>query len=516
MRRIIILSLFVASVATAQSVTTDPVGFATTSLLGSSDTFVSSPFTRVPEFVGAISSTTASTITVPGTPWTANQFVYGTQPTQHNHYYVLIGQSATKEGHTYAITGNTTNTLTVATTALDDASGIPASTQITIIPNWTPATVFPASDAGVSFTATTSPPTYQTLIRVPNDSSPGINLPYTNEYYFNSGAWQKLTNGVANGVGDDDALLPDGYFVVRNANGALTKPLTNLGAVLLKKISSPLLTAASPGQDNPVGIVRPLDVALNATGLSGAFGPSDQLLLFNNAQIAFDKTPSATYSYDTHWRLSGDATLADRGSDIIPLGTGFIVRKIGGTSAFWTNPFPVSAVSAVSRKSHTGGVVGTFDVHLPLAGTPGIECRSGGASNDHQIVFTFPIAVTFTSASVTSGTGSVASSAGSGTTGVTVNLTGVTDAQYVTVTLLGVNDGTNTNDVAVRMGVLIGDVNASGRVDGSDVSLIRQQNFQTTFTQNPPTFREDVNASGRIDGRDVSIARQNNFHSLPP
>ena len=64
------------------------------------------------------------------------------------------------------------------------------------------------------------------------------------------------------------------------------------------------------------------------------------------------------------------------------------------------------------------------------------------------------------------------------------------------------------------MGVLVGDVNASGRVDGSDVSLIRQQNFQP-LTQNPPTFREDVNVSGRIDGTDVSIARQQNFTFLP-
>ena len=55
--------------ASAQvTVTTDPVGFTTTSLLGSSDSFVSIPFTRPPEFIGGIASTTmpgAITVAVP-------------------------------------------------------------------------------------------------------------------------------------------------------------------------------------------------------------------------------------------------------------------------------------------------------------------------------------------------------------------------------------------------------------------------------------------------------------------
>jgi len=41
-----------ATFASAQvKLTTDPVGFTATTLLGSSDTFVSIPFTRPPEFV---------------------------------------------------------------------------------------------------------------------------------------------------------------------------------------------------------------------------------------------------------------------------------------------------------------------------------------------------------------------------------------------------------------------------------------------------------------------------------
>ena len=115
---------------------------------------------------------------------------------------------------------------------------------------------------------------------------------------------------------------------------------------------------------------------------------------------------------------------------------------------------------------------------------------------------------------VSSGTGSITSAIVQNGDYV-VNLTGVTTAQTITVTLTGISDtaGNSTASLAVPMGVLVGDVNVSRRVDGSDVSLIRQQNFQTISTSN---FREDVNASGRIDGTDVSIARQQNFSVLPP
>jgi uncharacterized protein (TIGR02597 family) len=494
------------SVSSAQTAVTDPVGFTTTSLQTNSDSFVSIPFTRVPEFVGAISSASGGTITVIGNPWSASQFKY-VQGSQPKHYYVLIGASNTKEGHTYAITDNTANSLTVTTTALDDVNGIPANTQMTIIPYWTPATVFPASDANVSFTPTTSPPTYQTLIRVPNYSASGINLPYAPEYYFNNGAWRRVSDA---SDGSDDPLLPDGYFVIRNANGAPTLPLTCLGGVLLKKIAVPLVTAASPGQDSPVSLVRPLDVALNATGLGPAFGPNDQLLVFDNAQQAFNKSPSATYFYDTRWRLAGDVTSADRGNDIIPLGSGFIIRKVGGSTTFWTNSFPVAAAGAVSRKSHAGT---PFDVSLPLFGPPGIECRTSGGTNDYQVLLNFPAAVTFSGASVTSGAGSISGSSGSGTTGVTVNLTGVTTAQRITITLFGVNDGTNTNDIAVRMGVLWGDVTGNGTVSNTDVATVKAQVGAPVSGSN---FRNDVNGNGVISNTDVAAAKAQVGASLPP
>ncbi len=129
----------------------------------------------------------------------------------------------------------------------------------------------------------------------------------------------------------------------------------------------------------------------------------------------------------------------------------------------------VIPTSAASRKTH--GSAGTFDINLPVSGNVGIECRSGGVNNDYQMIVNFAQPVTFSSAAITEGTGSVASSSGSGTTQVIVNLTGVANAQRITVAVFDVNDGTHSGDVGVRMGVLVGDVNGNAVVNASDVSL---------------------------------------------
>jgi hypothetical protein len=176
----------------------------------------------------------------------------------------------------------------------------------------------------------------------------------------------------------------------------------------------------------------------------------------------------------------------------------------------------VQLISVVSTKVH--GSAGTFDVDLPLAGNPGIECRSGGTNGDYTLVLKFAnTLISAGGASLASGTGSISNGMIDSSDGhnYIVSLAGVTNAQYVAVSLSNVTDsaGNFSPAVAGQMGVLLGDVNASGRVDAADVSLVRQQTLQPVTSSN---FRNDINASGRIDAADVSIARQQTLTSLPP
>lgn len=173
--------------------------------------------------------------------------------------------------------------------------------------------------------------------------------------------------------------------------------------------------------------------------------------------------------------------------------------------------FDPALAGAVSRKTHPGA--GTFDVPLPLFGTPGIECRRGqGTSFDnHQVVVTFAAPVTFNLAKVTGGTGSVASTTTGGNQ-VTINLTGVANAQTITITLFDVNDGTGAGNVSIPMSLLLGDTTADGAVNAADIS---QTKSVSGTSANGTTFRRDVTVNGAIDAPDVSLVKSKSGTILP-
>ncbi len=168
----------------------------------------------------------------------------------------------------------------------------------------------------------------------------------------------------------------------------------------------------------------------------------------------------------------------------------------------------VLPVSAESVKSHGATA---FSIPLPLSGPVGIECRSGGATNDYQVVVTFASPVSFSSADITSGTGSV-STAGNVGNQVMANLTGVTNAQTITLALFDVNDGVNSGDVGIRMSVLVGDSTGNGSVNASDVSQVKARSGQPVDATN---FRSDVTANGFINASDVSAVKARSGTSLP-
>jgi hypothetical protein len=176
----------------------------------------------------------------------------------------------------------------------------------------------------------------------------------------------------------------------------------------------------------------------------------------------------------------------------------------------------VPFLGAVSRKTH--GSAGTFDIALPPTGDPGfpgIECRSGGASNDYKIVFTFANPLTSVAGVSITGTGSVSSSAiGAEPHEFIVNLTGVTNAQRFTVTLTGIADtaGNSTASLPSTMGVLIGDTTANRAVNSSDIAQTQSQSGQVV---GPDNFREDVTLNGLINSSDIALVQSKSGTALP-
>jgi hypothetical protein len=183
---------------------------------------------------------------------------------------------------------------------------------------------------------------------------------------------------------------------------------------------------------------------------------------------------------------------------------------------------PLSGV--VSRRTHGGA--GDYDIILTPSAPFAVESRSADANGNYTLVFSFqntlntltPVTSISATATTSSGTVNLPAPTGSlsGTDAhlYTVTVSGVPNASYLVVTLNGVTDSAaNHGNVSAEMGVLLGDVNGSARVDAADVSSVRQQTLQTITTSN---FRNDINTSGRIDAADVSVARQQTLTSLPP
>ena len=185
-------------------------------------------------------------------------------------------------------------------------------------------------------------------------------------------------------------------------------------------------------------------------------------------------------------------------------------------SDFWylddVSVTPVSELSltaAVSRKTH--GAAGTFDINL-LNANFGPECRSSGGS--HSLVFTFSDNVVSGNASLTSGTGSILGSPSFNANTMTVNLTGVTDVQKITITLSNVTNSFAQvlPNTAVSMNMLIGDTSGNKTVNASDVAQTKLQSGQALTAAN---FREDINANGSINASDVSLVKSKSGNAIP-
>jgi hypothetical protein len=202
-------------------------------------------------------------------------------------------------------------------------------------------------------------------------------------------------------------------------------------------------------------------------------------------------------------------------------------RQSGGPLAL-TSPssvtclLPPPVASVVSRKVH--GTAGQKDILLPPApfsatNPRGVECRTPGQTGtpgfDYKVVFTFVNNITSCGTTSTP-PGSVVP--GPNANQCTVNLNGLPDQQYTTVTLNGVSDASNgPAPVSAIMGLLVGDVSANGLVNSTDTSQTQAQSGQpVTGDLGTGNYRKDVNASGLINSTDTSIVQSKSGHGLSP
>jgi hypothetical protein len=178
--------------------------------------------------------------------------------------------------------------------------------------------------------------------------------------------------------------------------------------------------------------------------------------------------------------------------------------------AFEFNPVSSPVLTnAVSRRVH--GAAGTYDLPLSSVATnPTTEPRIGPSQT---IVFTFDKPVSAATATITEGTATAGVPTFSGNN-VIVGLTGVTNQQYVTVSLSSVasSDGGTGGSGSVRIGFLVGDVNQNRVVTVADLGLVNAQLAQPVTAAN---YLKDVNVSGTLTVGDKGMANSNLTKALP-
>jgi hypothetical protein len=333
---------------------------------------------------------------------------------------------------------------------------------------------------------------------------------------FNAGSLRLNENGVAvfistlsgtsGGTSDSRGIFSgSGGAVTQIARRGQTAPNGNGTFAFLSAFSSPVVN-----DDGQVAFF--VDLA----GTSG--GTTD------DAAIFFYDPASASLSQVVR---KGDSLLGSTITDFIYLGGTLLGDELGGLNnsaqvaysftladgrqgVAIAKPPVLQLTAAVSRKMH--GMAGTFDINLPLTGPlVGVECRSSGGV--HTLVFTFTNNVISGNATVTDGMGTAGSPSFTGTT-MTVNLSGVTDVQKITVTLNAVTDSFAQvlPDTAVSMNLLIGDTNGSKAVNATDVGQTKTQSGVPVTAAN---FRQDVTPNGGINATDIGLVKTRSGAFVP-
>jgi hypothetical protein len=221
------------------------------------------------------------------------------------------------------------------------------------------------------------------------------------------------------------------------------------------------------------------------------------------------------------WSLLGSSPAINMGNNSIAPQKdqrGYARNGVSDMGAFEFNgapPPPVPLTSVVSTKVHGAQ---TFGINLPLTGSPGVECRTGGANGNFTVVFTFTNPLTLVGGvSVIGGAATIVPFAGINAGDAhqyIVQLTGVVNAQVVTLQLSNVNDslGNNTPVLQVPIGVLLGDTSGNGTVNATDVSQAKLQSGQPVTGSN---FRNDITVNGSINATDVSSVKLKSGTALP-
>ena len=190
------------SSAFAQGVTTDPVGYVTTTTPTGDDALIGLPLVQATAFAGAAVSVDGAEVTVAAT----------LVVDAYNNTHYALATSGANAGQWSAVVTTAANSITTADVLLA------AADTFDVIPFWTLVTAFPGGE-GIGASANPNAPT--TTVSMNNLNAAGINLSSAATYFYfvagpeGAGWYQTGTFAFSNTV----EIPAGGAFVVRKGAG---------------------------------------------------------------------------------------------------------------------------------------------------------------------------------------------------------------------------------------------------------------------------------------------------------
>lgn len=338
----------IAATSFAQSVTTAPVGAVSVSVNASSDQKIGVTLLRPALYSGSVQSVASGTVTVAGT--------IASLGSQSKFVKFTTGSLA---GQWFALTGSTTNTLTVAENLV--SLGAVASDKFEVRPFWTLATLLPG---GGGLPVSSDPFDPSSLVLVNDPQAVGINIPSSGSYFYHDGSSGFLSAGWYNGDGslaaaDTAVLSPEVHLTFRNGTSSVAN-IVNVGDVPTSRTANTVVSRSAGDQDNLIYNPYPAAITLSASGLasnqvvrpsSDVFNPGDQVLVFAAGNNGINPSASASYFYhdgtsgflDAGW-YKGDGSLESANTSTIAFGAAIVVRKVASVNSAveWIPNLPYS------------------------------------------------------------------------------------------------------------------------------------------------------------------------------
>jgi uncharacterized protein (TIGR02597 family) len=332
-------SLALSNAIAQTTATTDPVGFVSFTVNANSDQKLGLPMQQASVFSGTASGVSGTTVNASGL----------TTLSGANFLLVTSGSAA---GKWEQVLSSSAGSLTLERSI----GGFAAQDSFTVKPFWTLGTLFPSGSTIPKSTDVFSP---VAEVLMNNPSATGVNIAASSAYFYFAGdadypaGWYDSSNP-DDGIKNNVLLSPDVLFTLRNGT-ASSFSVSMVGSVPVDQFALEINSRPAGPQDNLVYNLFPADVTLQNSGLAPAaitpsgdiFSPGDQLLVYPLANTGFNSAPTVAYfyfggdaDYPAGWYDASNPDDGLKNTVVLPVGTGFVVRKsTGSTAAIW-NPAP--------------------------------------------------------------------------------------------------------------------------------------------------------------------------------